>query len=321
MADQEFMRKLLGPVKPEGIALDPAAKKKYEPLLISAMKHPDKDVRTACLYILDLLMVKDSALVKRVLEKTLQSKTRLGLLNLAKFVVHSEHSSEARLRPFRAKLAKRTEIHHEEFKRLLKGIPQNRVATAQSPSVGKMLIVIHGTWASGEDWWRPGSPFPNYLDSVTHSVYNGADPFSWSGRNSDRARIEGADILMKWTRAHPAQELTVVAHSHGGNVAILASRNGLMIDRLILLGTPSRLDYLPDLRHGIKLLYSVFSLGDKVQILGTDSVPRGEGRTLGDSQTGVSFRAMTASGSDLGHSDLHEVSVWQTNNFDRLLYF
>jgi hypothetical protein len=114
-------------------------------------------------------------------------------------------------------------------------------------------------------------------------------------------------------------EPNIYAHSHGGNVALFASSlNGLDINKLVLMGTPIRNEYIPNMKR-IKSLHNVFSLGDGIQVKGChdgsifgQGSKRGEGRTLADStqvQNHFSFF-----GRDTlvrpSHSELHESSFW-----------
>ena len=64
-----------------------------------------------------------------------------------------------------------------------------------------------------------------------------------SKRKQDRDRMAGAETLRAMIAAHsfaPGARLKVIAHSHGGNVALAASRLGLAreIDTLITLNKP-----------------------------------------------------------------------------------
>ena len=187
-----------------------------------------------------------------------------------------------------------------------------------------MLIVIHGTvWIPG-NWWHPNQPFTNYLNTVSiRQLYTGPNPpFSWSGGNSDAARQAGASLLVNWVQQNPAPDsLFIVAHSHGGNVAMLASRQGVKIDRLINLGTPITTQYTPDLRN-INLIRNVYSFGDPVQTpFGSAPHTRGEGRSLGDSDKLLNVLAHNGGLFGLGpsHSALHTPTVWTANNFDKFL--
>jgi len=125
---------------------------------------------------------------------------------------------------------------------------------------------------------------------------------------------------MAWANARGAGSLDVIAHSHGGNVCLLAVRLGFRINRLILVGTPIRTEYMLELRRTGSIA-NVFSLGDLVQTpLGTTPHRRFEGRTLGDSATVSNWRAeKNGHGSEPGHSDLHEPPTWTASGLDMLL--
>lgn len=99
--------------------------------------------------------------------------------------------------------------------------------------------IVHGTWAAGGDWWRPQGDFYDYLlPDAAPDLYAGPDLFAWSGAWSNSARRKGAGQLTDWTAAHQAHCLNLFTHSHGGNIAMLATHSGLKIGRLILLSCP-----------------------------------------------------------------------------------
>jgi hypothetical protein len=118
-----------------------------------------------------------------------------------------------------------------------------QLAAAGSGPPGREPIhsttIVHGTWAAGGDWWRPQGGFHHYLlSNAAPDLYAGPDPFGWSGSWSDSARRKGAQQLAAWATAHQASCLNLFTHSHGGNLAMLATQRGLMIGRLILLSCP-----------------------------------------------------------------------------------
>src|ERR1700719_4900594 len=93
--------------------------------------------------------------------------------------------------------------------------------------------------------------------------------FDWSGANSDSARQQAAlDLaiqIRRYRKDHPCEAIRVVAHSHGGNVALLASQfPGVNIDELVTLGTPILNDYRPS--SSIDIWNNVSSLDDGVQL-------------------------------------------------------
>jgi len=90
--------------------------------------------------------------------------------------------------------------------------------------------------------------------------------------NTDEARKAAAEDIKKLIDNHDFKEdetLNIVAHSHGGNAAFIASNMGIThkIDNLITLGTPIRDDYQKN-NTMIKNHINVFSDHDKVQQLG-----------------------------------------------------
>lgn len=99
--------------------------------------------------------------------------------------------------------------------------------------------IVHGTWAARGDWWRPQGGFHRYLlADVAPDLYAGGDPFGWSGAWRSSARRKAAKHLAAWAAAHQAPCLNLFAHSHGANLAMLATRRGLVIGRLVLLSCP-----------------------------------------------------------------------------------
>lgn len=190
-----------------------------------------------------------------------------------------------------------------------------------------LTTIIHGTNARHQLWWQPGQPFTTEVAKVVNDFYPASDFFSWSGGNSDADRRRAATQLIAWRNAHLAAEgkLWLICHSHGGNVAILATQMGLKIDRLILLATPIRTDYAPRIRN-VNVLVNLYVPWDSVQTAGAVGRMRGEGRTLADGTVMINRAARgPVTGGVLGltrsHSDIHDWSVWvhQENQFDKFL--
>lgn len=123
------------------------------------------------------------------------------------------------------------------------------------------LHLIPGTWASGffvpwlprrrargAYWFEQGSAFRcALLDSLgaTSRVYFTSLP--WSERNSMRARTVAAKTFASLLKAelddHPDAQHFVVAHSHGGNIALSALQDLTPEERgrisgLVTMGTP-----------------------------------------------------------------------------------
>ncbi|BFU96129.1 MAG: hypothetical protein NTNFB02_28510 [Nitrospira sp.] len=139
---------------------------------------------------------------------------------------------------------------------------------------GIVTIVVHGTFATQEKWWRlgTGETFADRLEqglaqqgmpnTVWHPILRAGlsyDHFAWSGENTHHARMvagrklaQSLDDLAQRLSASPDSPLSVnvVAHSHGGNVALEAIRHlgkAVHIRRFVCMGTPL-LSFRPALR-------------------------------------------------------------------------
>lgn len=119
---------------------------------------------------------------------------------------------------------------------------------ADGPIAPSMTVLIHGTFAHDQKWYRPGGDFHRYIKgSVFPDVYSDpADYFSWSGGYSDDERQKAARKLVRWCADHPATVLRLMGHSHGANVANIASKS-LPTCTLIHLSPPVHDEYLPDM--------------------------------------------------------------------------
>jgi hypothetical protein len=125
-------------------------------------------------------------------------------------------------------------------------------------------VLVAGTWALNSPWWKPEGDFNAYSTGTLPPLprtaplpptppwstpYAAADYYSWSGGYSDAARALGAQDLVTWVNGHAAQGLDLVTHSHGGNVAMLATQPGLAITsrEMVLLSCPVHFPkYEPD---------------------------------------------------------------------------
>ena len=154
------------------------------------------------------------------------------------------------------------------------------------PNDRTLTVVIHGTWAKDERWWRLGdanrdeATFADNLECALsshgmagtvwriggdHAVSE--DSFKWTGRNRHRDRrcasrqvSSNLDLLAKRSGSTDAEPLVVnfVAHSHGGNVVLdtltrLSDR--VRVGRVVLLGTP-----LVSARPALRLARFVLSI-------------------------------------------------------------
>ena len=102
------------------------------------------------------------------------------------------------------------------------------------------VLVVHGTFNAPVEgdtkWYQPGGSFCLALESafrntplagsVWHDAPFGPVFFSWSGGNSHEERMRGARelsaLLRRIAAADPQARIHIIAHSHGGNVALAA---------------------------------------------------------------------------------------------------
>src|SRR4029077_1030795 len=102
-----------------------------------------------------------------------------------------------------------------------------------------LITLVHGTWPRGflpkrsrrgPCWFERGSEFVNLLESSLRANQSFDNTriyaFYWSGENSfferNNAAAALASILAQEQRDFPKARQTIIAHSHGGNVALRA---------------------------------------------------------------------------------------------------
>jgi pimeloyl-ACP methyl ester carboxylesterase len=108
-------------------------------------------------------------------------------------------------------------------------------------------VLVHGTWAADEQWWKPAGDFHTYLlNNCRPDLYANADAFSWSGAYSESGRALAATELQAWLGAHGIHDPYLLTHSHGGSVVMLATQNGLNTGPLVLMSCPVHSIYVPD---------------------------------------------------------------------------
>ena len=118
---------------------------------------------------------------------------------------------------------------------------------------------IPGTWAfdgrtTNGKWWMASSRFaeamrkrdlaPVFDDPFVWSTdVNGVGIAAWFGGTSSYNDWEaGAQALAYYLRDVPYTSRNIIAHSHGGQIALMAARNGVMIRNLLTIATPVRKD-------------------------------------------------------------------------------
>jgi RHS repeat-associated protein len=147
---------------------------------------------------------------------------------------------------------------------------------------GRQVIGVHGTWSNSSTWVSQS----NILDATyrafgdkNHSDFN----FNWSGGNYASMRTTAAKELVSYIRNTRAENnlskdepITLVGHSHGGNVNIEAINmmvemeefQGVTIN-LLTINTPVRSDYqLSDKAQSSVNHINVYDTKDPVQSKG-----------------------------------------------------
>ena len=116
---------------------------------------------------------------------------------------------------------------------------------------GLEAFFVHGTWSDSRTWSALKNE--NYA-SINNATGNKTDfTFDWQynnikGANLDAARQKAgrqlADRIMQIHKLHPDEPITIVGHSHGGNVGIIATnilaKKGYQVNYLITINTPAR---------------------------------------------------------------------------------
>ncbi len=118
------------------------------------------------------------------------------------------------------------------------------------------VILVPGTWGRDATWWLPVAPFAAYLRGEGLSVLgtDDGDPYTWTtdldglGFHSDDVDWDEAGKALLWYAhlKHPQKAVSVVAHSHGGQVVAKAARHGLILSSVVTVATPIRKSLEPD---------------------------------------------------------------------------
>jgi len=88
-----------------------------------------------------------------------------------------------------------------------------------------VVILIHGTFAAGGAWSRPGGEFYSILKKQAKKYGHNLIPFTWTGGATHEDRLQGAYALAQVLLSYPKNEgKVVIGHSHAGNVIALASQ-------------------------------------------------------------------------------------------------
>ena len=131
--------------------------------------------------------------------------------------------------------------------------------TESAPTAKRVVTLVHGTFARDAAWVRESSKLVAALRQSDLGPLS-VRTFKWSGRNSHHARLDAGRALARHIVAigneYPDASQHIIAHSHGGNIALYAMRD----DRaraatrdIVLLATPLVVALPRDIAPSIKL--------------------------------------------------------------------
>ena len=105
--------------------------------------------------------------------------------------------------------------------------------------------ITHGTFASDAAWYQPGGDFYAALAANRPDLDVHDESFTWTGAYSDAARRADALLLKQWIDDQGLTAPDFFAHSHGGTVAHHATKKGVALNRLVLMGWPVHKRWFP----------------------------------------------------------------------------
>ena len=98
------------------------------------------------------------------------------------------------------------------------------------------ITIIHGTWAKKPQWANGNSLLRKSLKSNFPDIK--VNTFNWSGSNRVSKRKEGEQQLIQFLKDRNTEQF-LIAHSHGGNLAVGAIQDkSLEIKGIVTMGTP-----------------------------------------------------------------------------------
>lgn len=153
------------------------------------------------------------------------------------------------------------------------------------PRPSYIFVLVHGTFAPSAEWAQlPSSCLRAALENEFGSQGVLFEPFVWRGlfssflNNAHRYRLRGAKVLraklIQLRQENPYAKIFVIAHSHGGNVALYATRDkeaANAVSGIICMATPffvvrSDDGVLSSVESWLGLLQGIFLFGGAMLI-------------------------------------------------------
>ncbi len=175
---------------------------------------------------------------------------------------------------------------------------------------GPLTILIPGTKWEGSGGWELDNPLYRYGNDALgqNCGHECTRLLKWSGGNKDCHRFEAAEMLRETIAEHNFgvdDKLNILAHSHGGNVALAASHRGLAhkIANLITLNKPRLIGAAYRAGNNVGNFFNISAYRDRVQWAGSNAKLTGNWAT---DPNAVNLRVDTSS------SDLkpHGALIW-----------
>jgi hypothetical protein len=259
-------------------------------LLGTSLAHPSPHARAAAAWAYGACLQNPEPAVP-ILAELLRASTRRG--NTDTLLQDMTSTALARFVP-----------GHPELERLARTKARARRGRPSNTS-----LLIHGTFAKNNDWWQPGGDFHTYLlNNVSSDLYSASDRFDWSGTWSDPARQAAAPELIQWLSRHGHVRPRLYTHSHGGSVAMIATTQGLQLEKLVLLSCPAHpADYLPNFGN-VQDVISIRVHADLVIFI--------DGGDQKFNVPGITEHVLSVW---FNHSATHEPGVWQAENVPGML--
>ncbi|MHB8267226.1 alpha/beta fold hydrolase [Bradyrhizobium sp.] len=142
------------------------------------------------------------------------------------------------------------------------------------------LVLVHGTWGRGffwkrklAQWCEPDSQFRSDLVASLRSqmpeLQLHFSAFNWDGRNSIHSRADASIQLADELAGHSmdGSPVLVIAHSHGGNVALLASMKMECCSKIHICTLATPFLRLVENTKTIKYSKAVFCVGSMIVLL------------------------------------------------------
>ena len=75
--------------------------------------------------------------------------------------------------------------------------------------LNSVIILVHGTFAINQDWYKPNSDFYIELEQQAKLQNQNLVPFSWAAENNYKSRLTAAEILAKLILSYPENETII----------------------------------------------------------------------------------------------------------------